>query len=210
MTDLTLNRNPLKRNFSQVQSLSEVVDHVFDNEISAETILTNIVVDGHRIPFEEGLEICKQSLNNFKEVEFETQSSLELAFEAVDSCNDYIDLLVDKIHEMNTLYQKGESQEANAHFGEMIDILDLYVQLFNKIHQTIKRNMKGDPGLSEKIQKLDIHLLSVLKALIPAKEKEDIIMLCDLLEYELIDNLTQWKIQIIPSLKKLKPSTQEG
>lgn len=210
MTDLTLNRTPLKRNFSQVQSLSEVIDHVFDNEINPEMILTNIIVDGETIPFEEGMELSKKTLNNFKEVNFETQSSLELAFEAVDSCNDYIDLLVGKIHEMNTLYQQGNSQEANEHFGDMIDILDLYVQLFSKIHQTIKRNMKAEFTLSEKIQKLDIHLLSVLKALIPAKEKEDIIMLCDLLEYELIDNLTQWKIQIIPSLKKLKPSTLEG
>lgn len=210
MTDLTLNRSPLKKNFSKVQSLSEVIDHVFDEEINPEMILTNIIVDGETIPFEEGMDISKKSLNNFKEVNFETQSSLELAFEAVDSCNDYIDLLVDKIQEMNTLYQQGKTLEANEHFGEMIDILDLYVQLFNKIHQTIKRNMKGELSLSEKIQKLDIHLLSVLKALIPAKEKEDIIMLCDLLEYELIDNLTQWKIQIIPSLKKLKPSTLEG
>ncbi|MCR9206394.1 MAG: hypothetical protein NXH75_17565, partial [Halobacteriovoraceae bacterium] len=172
MTDLTLNRTPLKKNFSNVQSLSEVIDHVFDEEINPEMILTNIIVDGETIPFEEGMDISKKSLNNFKEVNFETQSSLELAFEAVDSCNDYIDLLVDKIQEMNTLYQQGKTLEANEHFGEMIDILDLYVQLFNKIHQTIKRNMKGEFSLSEKIQKLDIHLLSVLKALIPAKEKE--------------------------------------
>jgi hypothetical protein len=30
------------------------------------------------------------------------------------------------------------------------------------------------------------------------------IMLCDLLEYELIANLDQWKNQIIPSLQSLK------
>jgi hypothetical protein len=40
--------------------------------------------------------------------------------------------------------------------------------------------------------------------LLSAKEKNDNIMLCDLLEYELIDNLTQWKIKILPELKKLK------
>jgi hypothetical protein len=46
--------------------------------------------------------------------------------------------------------------------------------------------------------------LSVIKALLPAKEKNDVVMLCDLLEYELIDNLTQWKIKVLPELKKLK------
>ncbi len=56
----------------------------------------------------------------------------------------------------------------------------------------------------ESIQKLEIHLLSVMKALLQAKEKNDTIMLCDLLEYELADNLTQWKIKVLPELKKLK------
>lgn len=204
MTDLTFNSNPINKNFTKVQSLSEVIDHVFDHEIKSEMVLTNIIIDGECIPYEEGLEISEKPLNNFKKINFEAQSSLELAFEAVESCNEYIDLLTQKIKEMVTLYQQGSSPEGNLIFGEMIDILDLYIQLFNKIHQTLKRNLGDKFNLSDKIQKLDIHLLSILKALIPAKEKEDTIMLCDLLEYELIDNLTQWRIQIIPNLKSLK------
>lgn len=209
MTDLTINHSNLKRNFEKNKKLSEVIDHIFDQEIDNETVLVNLHVDGEIIPFEDGMDISQRLISSFNRINFETQSSVELAFDAVDSCNDYIDVLNEKIINLTRLYQAGETQKANDEFGDMIDILDLYVQLFAKIHSTLKRVATVPRQTSEDIQKLDIHLLSVLKALIPAKEKNDVIMLCDLLEYELVDNLTQWKIKIIPSLKKLKVSSKD-
>ncbi len=206
MTSLTLNRTPLKKSFRKDQPIKEVVDHLFDNEMENESVLISLEIDGENIPFEDNAEINNRTIQEFDKVNFQTQTSTELAFDAIDSCNDYIDVLTEKIKLMSDSYQQGKAEEANALFVEMIDILDLYVQLFSRIHLTLKRNIKDPLDQSKDIQKLDIHLLSVLKALIPAKEKGDIIMLCDLLEYELIDNLTQWKIKIIPSLKKLKTS----
>ena len=204
MTSFTLNQRPLNKNFNSAQKLDEVVEHVFSSEIGKESVLVNLKIDGDTIPFEDGMEICQMPIEKFSEIDFEVQTSVELAFEALDSCNDYIKILTDKTMRLTSLYQENKAEEANTEFSEMIDILDLYVQLFSKIHSTLKRNFKGAFTHSEEIQKLDIHLLSVLKALIPAKEKGDIIMLCDLLEYELVDNLTQWKINIVPALKKLK------
>ncbi len=204
MTQVTLNQSPLKNSIQQDQSLDELVTFIFDHEVSKENILVNINLDGEIIPFEDGLRVATAKVSSFKEIDFEIKSSLELAYEALDSCNDYIDLLVKKIRHLTDCYNKNELDLANDSFSEVIDILDLYTQLFARIHSTLKRNLPDTFKVGEDIQKLDIHLLSILKALIPAKENGDIIMLCDLLEYELIDNLTQWKIKIVPALKKLK------
>ncbi len=204
MTQVTLNQSPLKNSISQDQSLDELVSFIFDKEVSKENILVNINLDGEIVPFEDGLRVATAKVSSFSEIDFEIKSSLELAYEALDSCNEYIDLLVRKIKFLTECYNKNEVELANDQFTEVIDILDLYTQLFTKIHSTLKRNLADTSHISPEIQKLDIHLLSILKALIPAKEKGDLIMLCDLLEYELIDNLTQWKIKIVPALKKLK------
>ena len=204
MTQVTLNQSPLKNSISQDQSLDELVSFIFDKEVSKENILVNINLDGEIIPFEDGLRVASAKVSSFKEIDFEIKSSLELAYEALDSCNDYIDLLIKKIKYLTECYNKNEIDQANDSFTEVIDILDLYTQLFARIHTTLKRNLPDTINVGPDIQKLDIHLLSILKALIPAKENGDIIMLCDLLEYELIDNLTQWKIKIVPALKRLK------
>ncbi len=51
------------------------------------------------------------------------------------------------------------------------------------------------------IKNLQIHLLSVMKGIETAHKAGDDFMLEDLLEFELKDNLTKWKILVIPTLK---------
>jgi hypothetical protein len=139
------------------------------------------------------------SLDNAKK-----NNSLELAFESIDSCFGYIDYITSRIHKLLAFYNAGELDQANDTFIEIVDLMDLYIQLISKVYAVIRIDLQGQSFKDESIQKLEIHLLSVIKALLLAKEKEDVIMLCDLLEYELVDNLTQWKIKILPELKKLK------
>ena len=130
--------------------------------------------------------------------------SLELAFESIDSCFGYVDYIISRIHKLLGFYNAGELNLANEAFIEIVDLMDLYIQLISKVYGVIRIELQGQSFKDESIQKLEIHLLSVIKALLSAKEKEDVIMLCDLLEYELVDNLTQWKIKALPELRKLK------
>ncbi len=131
-------------------------------------------------------------------------SSLDLAFESIDSCFGYVDHITQQIQKLITVYNQGDTEAANSAFVEVIELMDLYIQLISRVYRVLRTDLKNMNFKDESIQKLEIHLLSVMKALLQAKEKDDVIMLCDLLEYELIDNLTQWKIKILPELKKLR------
>jgi hypothetical protein len=131
------------------------------------------------------------------------KSQEELAIEVINSLPKTIGSIINKLQELTVLYSGNQIDKANIIFAESIEYIDLFIQLITKIHSIFSVQLRQMNQL-KKIQKLEYHLLSVLKALLPAKEKQDIIMLCDLIEYELIDNLTQWKIDIIPGLKKLE------
>lgn len=130
--------------------------------------------------------------------------TLKIAFESIDSAYGYLDYIITQVQVLIIHFQTDDINAANAHFAEVAELMDLYIQLMSRVYKVIRTHIPNRPIKDEKIQKLEIHLLSVMKALLSAKEKNDNIMLCDLLEYELIDNLTQWKIKILPELKKLK------
>jgi hypothetical protein len=53
------------------------------------------------------------------------------------------------------------------------------------------------------IKSSHIHLLFVVKGMNQAQLKQDLVALEELIKYELKDNLTQWKIDLIPQIKKL-------
>lgn len=80
--------------------------------------------------------------------------------------------------------------------------LELFVQIVIELHRSFHTDEKIKMESTTDIKNLKIHLLSIIKAIYSAKQKNDEIMLCDLIEYELKDNLTQWKINIIPSIRK--------
>lgn len=132
------------------------------------------------------------------------RSSTNLAFSALNDCSSYIDTIIEKAHLTCKLYNANQRNEADLEFINIIELMDLYIQLISNIHKVLKEAYPTEMSKNKGLSNLEIHLLSVLKAMLPAKEKNDIIMLSDLLEYELVDNLTQWKIKVIPELTALK------
>jgi hypothetical protein len=56
---------------------------------------------------------------------------------------------------------------------------------------------------------LKLHLLSILKALKSSVQAEDFIAVHDLITEELRDNLTKWKITILPMAKNIQATNQE-
>lgn len=109
------------------------------------------------------------------------------------------DKIISKIEICTDFYKSEDDLTAQLHLGQIIDAVDIFIH-------TISHILKNGIDLTEleqsvPVKELQIHLLSVLKAISNAHNKSDLIMLTDLLEYELKDNLTQWKILIIPILR---------
>lgn len=204
MALITVNHEDISSKFDSNQTVNEVMNSLLSGIIKDSEVITSISINGKELTESEEGECMPSIVGGFNEIDFTVKSSIELAFEALDSCNSYIDVVITKIQELNVLYSAGEFEKANYLFAEVIEIMDLFVQLMSKIHSTLRSSLKEKFEKTETLQNLEIHLLSVLKGLVPAKEKNDVVMLCDLLEYELIDNLTQWKIKAIPELKRFK------
>ena len=204
MTQITINNQKIETDIDKTKSINAALDFILMDLAREEEVVSDIMLNGKPLALESDDAIFDEPISNYDTIDFTVKTSLELAYEALDSCNSYIDLVIDKIHTLTGLYQENKIDEANLKFGEAIEIIDLFVQLISRIYRTLRENQPAGFNKADTIQNLEIHLLSILKALVPAKEKEDIIMLCDLLEYELVDNLTQWKIKAVPELKRQK------
>ena len=77
-----------------------------------------------------------------------------------------------------------------SQFVELTTLLSKAVMQYKKVSLT-------------KFKDSHIHLLFIIKAMNQAQMKGDMVALEDLIKYELKDNLTQWKIDLIPQTKKL-------
>lgn len=141
----------------------------------------------------------------------EEDDIISISFE--DISNPYTDMiadlsgLIDKlISQIKLICDSLQEDKMNQNsLAKVIDAVDLFIQSSNYLSVKLITD-QDDIADYIPLKELQIHLLSIIKAIRSAYSKEDYIMLADLLEYELRDNLTQWKILILPILKQFAQS----
>lgn len=106
-----------------------------------------------------------------------------------------LDQILAKIIIYTDLLKVDDNDTPKFHLSKIMDAIDIFIQ---GSHQCIRKLDLQDELPHRDLQ---IHLLSTIRAIQSAQSMEDYIVLTDLLEYELKDNLTQWKILIIPAIK---------
>ena len=142
-------------------------------------------------------------MNESKDVRIYEKDVSETLLQSVELCFLYIDSIKLKVFRLVEGRRKNDSFDEKGFF-EVIDMLDNLISVVSDIYRVLKKYHFSDNFCVKTVQSLEIQLLFVLKALFAAKHKKDFFMLMDLLEHELTENIVQWKIKIVPELKKIK------
>jgi hypothetical protein len=95
--------------------------------------------------------------------------------------------------EVSHSWGDGQLVQLSHEISQFVEITTLITKL---IRQPKKNLVAG-------IKESHISLLCILKAINHASLKDDVIVLSELIKYELRDNLTQWKIEYIPQTRRL-------
>lgn len=96
----------------------------------------------------------------------------------------------------NELFWNKKISRLSSDISQFVEITTLLYKLI------LKRTNVPMEGIKES----HTNLLFIMKALIQAQGKQDQLAMEELIKYELKDNLTQWKIDLIPQSKKLLKS----
>ena len=207
MIQININNKKVVNSLNDTPSLKNMIDYIIEEKMKKDELITQVKIDDRKIDLDNENELSRV-LQKDNIINFQIKSSLDLAFDSLKDCSDYINSSIFQIKEVIELYQKNEIQQGNKQFPDIIDSIDFFVRLITKIHRAILSSQSSkNTELKSHIQNLEIHLLAALKNLLPAKEKTDLTLLCDLLEYELCDNLDQWNKEILPALDRLRKKT---
>lgn len=186
----------IKSSFSR---LNELVKDVSMLSLNSNKILLSVEVDGRNIDLEENLD--RFELKDDSSIYLVFHDSKQLLLNSINSIPSYTNLILEKIdmaHDEILSIDIGHNQ--STQFSELISLLNLFVELMTKVQSNIK--LLYNHSKSQDIHKLEIELLGIMKGILAARESDDQITLCDLLKYELRENILQWKINSTNILKK--------
>lgn len=202
MITVSLNQQSLKVDTSNTQTLGELINVVSGKYIQCDEVITGISLGQIELDSEAQARTLA-SLGN-GELFIQTQNRLDFAFGVLDTASSFLDILIESTQNVSSLYERSDLTKADTLFINLIDRLGLFIEMVTQVHKTFKIGGAFKLSTGRTLHELEIHLLSVLKAITKAKELGDLLMLCDLIEHELLDNLKQWKIAALPELKNQK------
>lgn len=129
---------------------------------------------------------------------YSENAAQDILLESVHLSQDYLNQTLHRLHQLPDL--SGMRPHEINHIvsgltmdvGTFVEVTTLITRMFQKRH---KLNLLG-------ARESHVHLLFIMKGINQAHQKGDTVALEDLIKYELKDNLTQWKIDLIPQAKR--------
>lgn len=203
MPEITINNRTEQIDVDNYRTLTELIPVIKENYINSEQSLTAISVNGINIINKNENELLNKPLDEISSINISVAQKANILLESINSFHSYIDQLFDKITLTSKFFKNGQQGLGDTVLIDITDTIHTFISLISQVHQNLIVDSDLKLKCGSTIKQLEIHLLSVIKAILYAKKKEDNVMLVDLLEHELKDNLTQWKIAAIPQIKKL-------
>lgn len=131
-----------------------------------------------------------------------TTSSLTQEDYLKESLQISLEFLSSIIHRIQSIGEFVPEQEFiwNSQISYLTASISQFVEVTTLMSKTLQVKRKV---VIPQIKESHIHLLFIVKAMNQAHQNQDMIALEDLIKYELKDNLTQWKIDFIPQIKRI-------
>jgi hypothetical protein len=105
----------------------------------------------------------------------------------------YLDDLGRFLSATSGLFRIGDGQAANNSLAELISGLGLMLQTIGAVAEALGPDLAASLPGNESLEQLMNNLNAVLRDIVHAQERRDLVLLADLLEYELAPHLELWK-----------------
>lgn len=161
-------------------------------------VISGIRVNGKELSEIEEENLKDQPIESLPELEVVTSNPRDLAYQTLETLEEYTDRIIISIHRAAEYYKQKNFISADTVFAKAIDNLDLFVQTIGGIKLALR------VGLNPKLALIEASLISTMNDLLDAKRQNNYVFLAELLEKDLVENLTEWKSEAFPLLKNIR------
>lgn len=169
-------------------------------------VISVLKVNGETIDESGEPGLSMRALDQLGNIEITTVDQLELAFEALASAKAYIKKLISYCQINGEAYKTGKIKEADKNFVHLVDGLENLTQLVMASQSILRGKYRGIHTNDSSLRIAQVRLVSAIEELLPAKKKNDHVMLADILCNELPEALREMADYGIPVLQRLRNS----
>lgn len=184
---LTLDGRQVKTSAAGGETLLDVIK-TLERDISPERVIVSITLDGQPLDSRTEHEKAALPVEQLDSLEVNTQKLSLLARNTLSTLAAYLPQLIDMMDQAVELLHGGQESEGHLCLSRLIDGLSMANSAWHGIAHFIVIEDRAAGDVMPDMQSF----LSSLQSILEAQKNNDVVQICDLLEFELRPILELW------------------
>jgi hypothetical protein len=177
-------------NLSGADSLASMLNSLNGDLVKNGRFIASLRVNGREVADID--EESGQRLERIGSIEITTESPLSVARNIIAEGKEFIEGLKDCLLQAAEHYSS-DSESAGRYFDEAVQGLQWFVQMIDFIEQTLQLDFNRLSLNGKPVAVYMLSLNSIFQEIVNAQEGSDPVLLADILEYDLVPHLEEWK-----------------
>jgi len=199
--EILANNEKLPFEITKEETLGELISSLLILSNQANKVVLEVIADGKTLPLEEREKFESQPLAEVKRVELRIENKLPIALFALEEAKRLLPEFRGSLSEVAELLMAGQKHKAMSLFGNSLVMWRKIINFVRTVGVSYHINFSEIVFDGKKIEEKNLELLKTLQEIKAAMEREDIVSLSDLIEYELIGKVEE-QDQIVNELVK--------
>jgi len=210
--EIWANNEKVPFQLTKEETLGDLISSLLILCNQANKVVLEVTVDGNVLPLEERDKFEQQSLQGVKRVDLKLENKLPIAIFALEEAKRLLPEFRGNLSDVSELLMAGQKHKAMSLFGNSLVLWRKVINFLRTVGVSYHINFNDIEFDGKKLEEKNLELLKTLQEIKAAIEREDIVSLSDLIEYELIGKVeeqSQVIDRLIIEVKRIDKKVQE-
>ncbi len=199
--EILIDQQSIEMDTSGVNNLEEILAKIMAEDVTPGSTITTVKLNGTVYSEKTPHDAVGVAISDIKTLEINTMGEEEIAWRFLENGVRQLDLLIQGAEKVSELFRIADEAEANEHYAQLLESLRLFLHIVDQVKGILNLDLSAIAFENDTVEQRFEKLSEVINEMLKVQEEKDWIMLADLIEYELMPLLEEWK-SIVPVLKQ--------
>jgi hypothetical protein len=182
-------------------TLQDMLQTLMDSNLAQDRTMNEVRINGE--PFEAAKLGPATALprESIERLDVETMDARQVALHFLSNASHYLVAIVSAVERVAEMYRVSDESEASEHYLATLDSLQLFMQVLQTTRDALGLDFEAMVIEGRSLEQRLSTLAGLVQELLSAQEQEDWVLLADVLQYDLCEQLHDWR-RLIPMLRE--------
>ncbi|MDH4233240.1 MAG: hypothetical protein OEW04_14575 [Nitrospirota bacterium] len=200
--DLLLNGEGVEISTAGLSTVGDLLEKVRLEKFSQKEFISKMEIDGEVVEDRKQDVILGKQLSEVDLISISTDTPVTVSLRTLNKVDDFLASISQLVEESADKFRLEDESVANQHFLQVVEALQTFVEILSKVKVLNNMDFAEITHGSSPVNKREEALLNVFASIHDVQKNRDWVGMADVLEYELVPIITDWK-EIIPVLCEL-------